>query len=350
MINEIHTILKEKDVEASAPCRIDMGGTFDLSTFFLPLRRLAPCTFNAALDLRTRVRLMPFDKGRIRIRSHGFDDLVVNAAEASFGPPLGLMLAVAAYFNADGVAIDIHSASPPRSALGGSSVAAVALIWAFAKALASTGRPLPEKSAVARVAHAIEQSVAGVLCGQQDQLAAVFGGVNAWQWSAEPENMGAIRRELVCAEQCGAFSKCILVAYCGRPHVSKDVNGTWVRQFIQGKHRGLWHQMARWTHQFVEAIAEGDFSGAQAAMNQETELRRRLTPDVLDAAGKRLVETAVANGCGARFTGAGGGGCVWALGNEDQIAGLRPLWQDIVDRQDDNACLLETAIDTNGVL
>lgn len=350
MDNTLHEILKQETYEASAPCRIDMGGTFDLSTFFLPLRHLAPCTFNAAINLRTRVTLTPFDKGKIRIRSHGFDDLVVDAAGASFRPPLGLMLAVATYFKAEGVDIDIHSESPPRSALGGSSVAAVALIWAFSKALASEGKLLPGRSGVARVAHAIEQSVAGVPCGQQDQLAAVYGGVNAWDWLAEPDNIGFKRHQLVPAGQCDDFSKRILVAYCGNPHASKDINGTWVRQFIRGEHRDIWHQMARYTHQFVAAIAERDFSKALDAMNRETSLRRQLTPDVLDAVGVQLVDAAVSGGCGARFTGAGGGGCVWALGDEHQMAGLRPIWQDIVDRQEGDACLLETTIDTNGVL
>jgi D-glycero-alpha-D-manno-heptose-7-phosphate kinase len=85
-------------------------------------------------------------------------------------------------------------------------------------------------------------------------------------------------------------------------------------------------------------------------MNRETSLRRQLTPDVLDALGIQLVDAAVSGGCGARFTGAGGGGCVWAFGDEQQMSGLRPIWQNIVNRQEGDACLLETTIDTNGVL
>jgi D-glycero-alpha-D-manno-heptose-7-phosphate kinase len=349
-MSHLHDILRREAYEASAPCRIDMGGTFDLSTFYLPLRHWAPCTFNAAINMRTQVRLSPFEEGKIRIRSRGFDDLVVDAENASFGPPMGLMLAVAAYFKADGVAIDIHSESPTRSALGGSSVAAVALIWAFSKALASEDMPLPGKSAVAQLAHAIEQSVAGVPCGRQDQLAAVYGGVNAWDWHAAPDDMGVRRRELIPPGQCDDFSRCILVAYCGNPHASEDINGTWVRRFIRGERRDVWHEMNRCVHQFVAAVAVNDISRAQEAMNRETELRRQLTPGVLDDVGIQLVDAAVSGGCGARFTGAGGGGCVWALGDAQQIAGLRSIWQDIVQLQGDDARLLETAIDTNGIL
>ena len=138
-MESIRSILEQEPVEASAPCRIDMGGTLDLSTFYLPLHHRGPCTFNVALDMRTRVRILPFDEGRLKVSSLGFEPLVVNCDEAPFDHPLGLMLAVATYFQADGVHIDIHSSSPPRSALGGSSVAAVALIWAFYKTLAKIG-------------------------------------------------------------------------------------------------------------------------------------------------------------------------------------------------------------------
>ena len=55
--------LKSVRIEATAPCRIDMGGTLDIKTFHLPLRRLNPCTMNAAIDLRTRVRILPGEPG-----------------------------------------------------------------------------------------------------------------------------------------------------------------------------------------------------------------------------------------------------------------------------------------------
>ena len=131
MKDSFRALLEKAPVTASAPCRIDMGGTLDLSTFFLPLRDLGPCTFNAALNLRTRVQLFPYKEGRIKISSRGFDPVEVDSRAAPFTPPVGLMMAVAAFFKADGVHIDIASSSPPRSSLGGSSAAAAALLWAL---------------------------------------------------------------------------------------------------------------------------------------------------------------------------------------------------------------------------
>lgn len=347
---QMHDSLEKEPVEASAPCRIDMGGTLDLSTFHLPLRHLKPCTFNIALDLRTQVRLTPFDKGRLKISSHGFDSVIADRGAASFNTPLGLMFAVAAYFQADGVHVQIHSSSPPRSALGGSSVAAVALIWAFAKVLARGDQSMPKPSAVALLAHEIEQSVAGVPCGLQDQLAAVYGGVHAWYWKGVPGEMPFERQSVVTdSEQLHTLGRSILVAYCGRPHVSKDVNASWVRQFVDGQHREIWHQIAACGRRFVQAVSSGDYQDGVAAMNQETDLRCHLTPDVLDGIGHELVDAARQCACGARFTGAGGGGCIWALGTPKNIETLRPLWDAILARRE-RAGILRAMIDTQGLL
>lgn len=345
----LRNILEQNPVEASAPCRIDMGGTLDLSTFYLPLRHLGPCTFNLALNMRTHVRLEPYIKGKIKVSSVGFDSLEVDSRHMPFVPPLGLMLAVATCFEADGIHIDIHSSSPPRSALGGSSVAAVALIWAFCKALARQGADMPEPKAVALLAQAIEQSIAGVPCGLQDQLAAAFGGVNGWYWMDVPMPPDFSQRRVLPESAYPELERCMLVAYCGIPHVSKDVNSTWVRQFVEGRYRERWHRIVEQSRRFIDAVGSGDYDLAAHAMNRETGIRRELTPDVLDDMGEALVSAAGRHGCGARFTGAGGGGCIWALGTPDKIDALRPTWQQLLAKREE-ARLLDAAIDTSGVL
>jgi D-glycero-alpha-D-manno-heptose-7-phosphate kinase len=345
----LRNVLEQNPVEASAPCRIDMGGTLDLSTFYLPLHHLGPCTFNLALNLRTHVRLKPYVKGKIKISSVGFDSLEVDSRHMPFTPPLGLMLAVAACFEADGIHIDIHSSSPPRSALGGSSVAAVALIWAFCKVSAQEGADMPKPKTVALLAQAIEQSIAGVPCGLQDQLAAAFGGVNGWYWMHASMPPDFSRRCVVPEATYSELQRSILVAYCGIPHVSKDVNATWVRQFVEGRYREHWHQIVAQSRQFIDAVGSGDYDLAVQAMNQETSIRRKLTPDVLDDMGKTLVSAAVRHGCGARFTGAGGGGCIWALGAPDKIDALRPVWQQLLAKRQ-QAKLLDAEIDSSGLL
>ena len=101
-------------------------------------------------------------------------------------------------------------------------------------------------------------------------------------------------------------------------------------------------------HRFTVALTDRNYSQAAIHMNCETTLRRQMTPGVLDDVGVRLVESASQNGCGARFTGAGGGGCIWALGEVENIDRLRPLWEEVLSTRD-QACLLDVKIDTRGV-
>lgn len=334
---------------ASAPCRVDLGGTLDISTLHLPLRHYHPGTFNAALDLRTSVRITPCRAGWVRIASRGFDSAAFPADALPFVHPMGLLFAVAAYFNARGIEIAVTSQSPPRSGLGGSSVAAVALIAAL-DALITRRRSADPMSAddIARLAHAIESSVAGVPCGIQDQLAAAFGGVNEWTWTGDGA-LGFKRTSLDTAlGGPEAFSRHLLVAYCGVPHDSKDVNATWIRQFLNGESRAQWIEIIDCASHFVKAIRRHNISDAVAAMNRETDIRTTLTPEVLDPVGRQLVTAARRAGCGGRFTGAGGGGCIWALGAPSAIEHLRETWTTMLADHPPGR-ILDTAIEPLGV-
>jgi len=352
-MQSIRSILKRRHVEASAPCRIDMGGTLDISTFYYPLRHLSPCTFNIAIDLKTRVRLSSYHKGMVKVSSKGFESAEYPFNKAPFDHPLGLMFAIAAYFGAEGVHIDIDSSSPPRSALGGSSAAAVALVGAFlsiapelvkhAEALSFSRR----KAAI--LAYVLESSVAGVPCGLQDQLAAAYGGVNAWYWRSDIEGSLFKKKVVVRKNFHKDLEQHITLAYCGIPHESKNINSKWVKQFLSGKSYELWAEIVVCTQKFIDALAEKNFRHASAAMNAEMDIRRKMTPDVLDDMGVKLVESAHEFNCGARFTGAGGGGCIWGIGEAGDVDRLKSVWEELLSRRKE-ACLLDVKIDSGGLL
>jgi D-glycero-alpha-D-manno-heptose-7-phosphate kinase len=103
------------------------------------------------------------------------------------------------------------------------------------------------------------------------------------------------------------------------------------------------------TREFVKALAGKNYKKAAGYMNRETGIRRQMTPDVLDKIGRRLADIALQNDCGVRFTGAGGGGCLWAIGEIENIDRLRPLWQKSLSSRKE-ACLLDVGIDSEGVV
>jgi len=350
MYNDLRNILETVHTEASAPCRIDMGGTLDISTFHYPLRHFSPCTFNIGLDLRTRVCLSAYNKGMVKVSSKGFKSVEYPIDTVPFDHPLGLMFAIAAYFGVQGVHIRIESSSPPRSALGGSSSAAVALIAAFSRVFEKigTGKILSRKE-TAMLAYTIEGSVAGVPCGLQDQLAATYGGVNIWYWLDGIKGPCFRKKAVYQKKFFKKFEKHLLLAYCGIPHVSKDINGKWVRQFLSGRYRELWAEIIAYTHKFVDALTKSEFKYAAESMNGEVTLRKKMTPEVLDSMGEKLVDSAVENNCGARFTGAGGGGCIWAIGEIEDIAKLEKDWEFILSERKES-CMLEVKIDSKGLM
>lgn len=347
---DLKSFLTDHTVRASAPCRIDMGGTLDIKTLYYPLAYLAPLTVNIGINLRTKVCLGPYDEGMVKISSKGFESAEFPLAGAPFRHPLGLMFAVASYFRTAGVHIEIESTSPPKSALGGSSVAAVALIAALSHACENTGFRAPlEKSDMALLAHGLEESVAGVPCGMQDQLAAVYGGIHAWLWPEKMDDPPFRQQRLVGKTESNDLNKHILVAYCGVPHESKNINARWIEQFLAGDTRAQWIDIARHTRHFAAAVQHRRISDAVLAMNQEMSIRKKMTPDVLDNLGDRLVRAAEGHHCGARISGAGGGGCLWAIGEENDIMNLRPAWETILAERADGG-ILDVAVDTQGVV
>jgi D-glycero-alpha-D-manno-heptose-7-phosphate kinase len=347
-VRVLQNILESRPVKASAACRIDCGGTLDIKTFYYPLHHLSPCTFNIALDMKTRVRLLPYSSGQIKVSSRGFRAEAHPADNAPFSGPLGLIFAIATYFRVDGVHIEIVSESPPRSALGGSSTAAVALIGALSQALAGEGIPLISTEQIVLLAHAIEEAVAGISCGLQDQLAAAYGGVHAWYWPGEPADPPFKRTEVLAKQDYATLETLLLLAYCGVPHESQDINGKWIDQFVRGKARHLWSEIVSCTNEFVQAMTAKDWAAAVRAMNKEVAIRRKMTPEVFDEMGVALVDKALAHGCGARFAGSGGGGCIWALGDAEDIGKLRLAWTDILSRRE-GARLLDVRVDPNGL-
>ena len=346
--------LTGRPVKASVPCRVDFGGTLDISTLYLPMNRLKPSSVNIALDMRTHVTLSPYKTGRVKISSKGFETAEFERGRAPFCHPMGLMFSVAQYFDVHGVHIHIESTSPPRSALGGSSSAAVAIIAALSTAMEKPVEP----ASAAWLAHYLEASVAGVPCGVQDQLAAAFGGVNQWTWKMG-QTAPEFDREILIGTGDAAdeapdkaisdFNSHILVAYCGIPHESKDINSRWVKSFVDGGSRDAFKTVVELTHGFAAAVRDRNFGEAVRLMNEETRVRLGLTPDVLDETGKDLFRAAEETDCGARFTGAGGGGCLWAIGTKTDIEKLRPIWHNILNLIED-AKILDTKVENKGII
>lgn len=336
-------------VTASAPCRIDSGGTWDIKALALPLERIQPVTINIALTLRTRVFLNPYRPGWIKVSSKGFYRTEeAQKGEAPFDSPFGLFFAALAYFDLGGVHIHIESDFPVKSALGGSSTALVALLKAISRLYVRFGeRPMTRKH-ILYLGYQLEDAVNKGKCGIQDQAAAVYGGVNQWVWKHSTPTIPFKRESLLDGHGRRQLSKRILVAYSGIGHNSSRINQRWINEFLSGKTRAGWEKVNTIVQDLGEAIKHKDWREAARFLREEMALRKKITPDALMPLTEDLILEAEDLGCGARFAGAGGGGAIWALGEKENIEKLKERWMSTLEPIKGGK-ILDCTIDSRGV-
>ena len=323
----VNDLLAQRPVQASAPCRVDSGGTWDIKALALPFEAIQPTTVNIALTLRTSVGLYPYKEGKVKISSSGFaQPEIFSIGRLPFDSPFGLFFGAISFFGFHGLEVRIISQSPVRSALGGSSTALVALIKALSRVSLSLGNKGCSKKEILHLAYHLEDGISGGNCGIQDQAAAVYGGVHQWEWRYGNRMAPFQKTSLLNGEGRKELSKRLLVAYSGKSHTSSKTNNRWVKDFLSGKTRPGWIKANEIVHQFGKAIKALDWNRAAGLLREEMSIRREITPEALTPFTKKLTEEAEDSGCGARFAGAGAGGSLWAVGKLKKIDQLKARW------------------------
>jgi D-glycero-alpha-D-manno-heptose-7-phosphate kinase len=336
-------------VEASAPCRVDSGGTWDIRSMALPMQAIEPVTLNIALSLRTRVDLLPFEDGRIKVSSEGFPETDAHDFKTlPFDSTFGLFYAAVSFFGFHGLEVRIASDSPAKAALGGSSTALVALIKALSKLAVLAGKPALPQRDILHLAYHLEDSTSSGKCGIQDQAAAVFGGVNLWRWRFGDMHAPYERQPLLDRKGQRELSDRLLVAFSGKSHVSARINQGWLKGFLSGRTRAGWVEANGIVRRLAQALADRKWDQAASLLRGEMAVRRVITPDALIPVTAKLIQQAEQAGCGARFAGAGAGGSVWALGEKKRIQELKTLWRSTL-APIRGAGILDCAVESRGV-
>jgi D-glycero-alpha-D-manno-heptose-7-phosphate kinase len=342
-------ILKEREIIASAPCRLDISGTWDLKAFALLYEHIPPTTTNMALSPRTYVCLKPFKDKWIRISDDTASE-EYRIDDIHFDTRFRLLFAIAAHFNVHGFEIQLSYEAPPRSGLGGSGVLAITAIAAINKACEAFGEPEFSKPYIIELAHNIEDGLRYSYTGMQDQCAAAYGGVNKWYWTyASPESKFK-RIELLPPSSFPALDSRLVVAYIGRSHTSDDVNSQQVAWFLNGRTRSPWFRINEIANEFAEALLVSDWEKAGALISEETAIRCELVPSRITPIGEKLMKIAHTLKAGFSTAGAGNGGCVWALCREPKDAvDLKSYWSEVLGKVE-TAKILAVKIDSKGLI
>jgi D-glycero-alpha-D-manno-heptose-7-phosphate kinase len=303
-------------IRASAPTRIDLaGGTIDIWPLCLSLERPA-VTVNLGIDLRAEAEVSETDDGLLYVRSDDRGEEIRLPVDRITHERLGIATRLAAYYGAGkGLLVRLLSRAPPHSGLGGSSALAVALAGALGRL---RGRPLD-----LRVVQDLETMLLKTPTGYQDYYPAWKGGLNAL--TAVP---GGVEIETI-PHGPDFLKPHLLLVDTRMEHASGLTNWEAVKRFFDGDKgtREAFHRIAECAARLRDAVKAKDLQSVGAALRDEWDARRRLSPAVTNERLDALA--AAAKGAGAlaaKVCGAGGGGCMVILAPD---AGDRSLLKKI---------------------
>lgn len=319
-------ILRKFKIKSKTPTRVDCGGGIDHRIVSIVCHKEKLQTFNIAIQLYSKVYLSPYKEGFIFVNSKEFGEKEVKLNEVSFKGEFGLIFAIASFFGISGLAIRIETDYPPKSGLGGSGSLSVALIGALIEAIKLMGQKIiftPKQ--IIWLTHVIEDSLYHNT-GLQDQACAYYGGINLWRW--QYLNYRALFSQKSLRINSEEIEKHTCLVYSRIPHCSSYKGSKFVESFINSSSGiSVVREINNNTRLFVKSLIGENWANAARALDKEEYLTRNFLSFTLRENIIQLMEKARELGCGIKFTGSGGGGCLWAIGPEISISRFKQVCQ-----------------------
>jgi D-glycero-alpha-D-manno-heptose-7-phosphate kinase len=304
-------------ITASAPTRIDLaGGTIDIWPLYL--FHPGAQTLNIAISLRAHAWIDPRDDDRVGLVSTDTCREVVLPAGDTLrdDPTLPLLGRLAHHFSAGGLTLTTRGESPAGAGIAGSSALNIAVCGALN---AWSRRGLGPENLL-EVAKDIEAQVIHVPTGLQDYRPALYGGVAAVELGP-----GAVRRVPLDVD-IAALQRRLVLCYTGEPRNSGTNNWEITKRHIDGDPHvfDCFERIRDTAVAMRQALAAGNLDDVARQLGVEWANRKRLAPGVSTPAIDDLIARALAAGAqAAKVCGAGGGGCLVAMGPPDRTPAMR---------------------------
>ncbi len=324
-------------IEASAPTRIDLaGGTLDIWPLYLFHERAQ--TLNAAISLRARCSIRPRSDTRIAIFSEdtGVHVEADHWSELRENHDLRLLGRLLHYFQAEGLELRTRCDSPVGAGIAGSSALNIAVCGALA---AWCERAVPD-DLLLQIAQNVEAQVIDVPTGAQDYRPALFGGISAVELDVD-----GVRRVALNVDPFELQER-IVLAYTNASRNSGINNWEMMKRHIDGDRdvQARFGRIRDIAGVMREALERRDWMAVGAHVAEEWENRKRLAPGVTTPAIEAMLRAAAeAGAAGGKVCGAGGGGCLFCIGDPDRVPAIRQALAD------NGARLLDYRIETEGL-
>jgi D-glycero-alpha-D-manno-heptose-7-phosphate kinase len=324
-------------IESSAPTRIDLaGGTLDIWPLYLFHERAQ--TLNAAISLRARCSIRPRADKRIAIYSEdtGARAEANHWSELRENHDLKLLGRLLHYFQAEGLELRTRCESPVGAGIAGSSALNIAVCGALS---AWCERPLSD-DLLLQIAQNVEAQVIDVPTGVQDYRPALFGGISAVEL-----NVDGVRRVAIDVDPAELQAR-IVLAYTNASRNSGINNWDMTKRHIDGDRevQARFGRIRDVAGAMRDALERRDWTAVGEHVADEWDNRKRLAPGVTTPAIDAMLHAAVeAGAAGGKVCGAGGGGCLFCIGEPDRLPAIRKALAD------NGARILDFRIESEGL-
>ena len=292
------------------------GGTLDIWPIYLFHDRAQ--TINAAISLRARCSIQPRDSRGLTIIS---DDTgrrvdVTHWSELRDNHELRLLGRLLHFFQAEGLELHTRSESPVGAGIAGSSALNIAVCGAL---VAWSGQPRTDAD-IMQIAMNVEAQAIDVPTGVQDYRPALFGGISAVELGVD-----GVRRVALPVSPTDLERRLVL-AYTGATRNSGINNWEVTKRHIDGD-RDVQQRFGRIRDiagAMRDALERGAWSDVGRQIAEEWENRKGLAPGVTTPEIDAILAAARDAGAfGGKVCGAGGGGCLFCLGEPERVPAIR---------------------------
>ena len=275
-------------------------------------------TLNAAISLRARCSLKSRSDNRIVIVSDdgGGHIEAQHWSELRDTHELQLLGRILHYFQASGIELHTRSESPMGAGIAGSS----ALNIAVCAALTRWSGAAHSDEALMQIAMNVEAQAINVPTGVQDYRPALYGGISAVELRVD-----GVRRVALPVDAAQLEERLVL-AYTNASRNSGINNWEVTKRHIDGDHqvRASFSRIRDIADVMRAALERADWPEVGRQIAAEWENRKQLAPGVttpdIDA---MLAAARRAGAFGGKVCGAGGGGCLFCIGDPSDVPAIR---------------------------
>jgi D-glycero-alpha-D-manno-heptose-7-phosphate kinase len=318
----VPTIITRVRIEASAPTRIDLaGGTLDIWPLYL--FHDGAQTLNAAISLRARCSITPRTDRRLVIESEDTGSRVEaeHWSELRDNQELRLLGRLLHFFQAEGLELRTRCESPVGAGIAGSSALNIAVCAALAE---WSGIPRSEDDLM-QIAMNVEAQAIDVPTGVQDYRPALYGGISAVELRVD----GVRRVALPVAPE--DLEQRLVLAYTNASRNSGINNWEVTKRHIDGDRtvQEAFGRIRDIAAAMRHALERRDWNEVGRQIAGEWDNRKKLAPGVTTSEIDAMLAAARSAGAlGGKVCGAGGGGCLFCIGDPADVPAIRQALAD----------------------